>query len=93
LKHSLPRISRHLNLLVVSKTLEGAADYFGWMVRFVGLYMPASSSIRTQQRLGWHPTQRGLMADLEQGYYFGKLDWTSKKRSATNLLQGASFWG
>ena len=64
-------IGRHLNLPVVSKTSEDAADQFGWMGRFVGLDMPASSAL-TQQRLGWHPTQSDLLADLEHGDYFGK---------------------
>ena len=64
-------IGRHLNLPVVSKTPEEAADHFGWMTRFVGLDMPASSAL-TRQRLGWHPTQPDLLADLEQGDYFGK---------------------
>ena len=63
-------IGRHLNLPVVSKTAEEAAAHFGWMARFVGLDMPASSAL-TQARLGWHPTQPGLLADLEQGDYFG----------------------
>jgi len=62
-------IGRHLNLPVVSKTPEEAAAHFGWMARFVGLDMPATSTL-TQQRLGWHPTQPGLLADLEQGHYF-----------------------
>ena len=64
-------IGRHLNLPVVSKTPEEAADHFGWMTRFVGLDMPASSAL-TRQRLGWHPTQPDLLADLEHGDYFGK---------------------
>lgn len=64
-------IGRHLNLPVVSKNPEEAADHFGWMGRFVGLDMPASSAL-TQQRLGWHPTQPDLLADLEQGDYFGR---------------------
>lgn len=64
-------IGRHLNLPVVSKTPEEAADHFGWMARFVGLDMPASSTL-TRQRLDWHPTQPDLLADLEHGDYFGK---------------------
>ncbi|MGY3087643.1 nucleoside-diphosphate-sugar epimerase [Hymenobacter sp. UYAg731] len=64
-------IGRYLNLPVVSKTPEEAADHFGWMARFVGLDMPASS-ILTQQRLGWQPTHPSLLADLEDGDYFGK---------------------
>ncbi|MCB2406470.1 SDR family oxidoreductase [Hymenobacter lucidus] len=64
-------IGRHLNVPVVSKTLEEAADHFGWMARFVGLDLAASSAL-TRQRLGWQPTHPGLLADLEQGHYFGK---------------------
>jgi hypothetical protein len=30
---------------------------------------PASSAL-TQERLGWHPTGPGLLADLENGHYF-----------------------
>ncbi len=62
-------IGRHLNLPVVSKSPEEAADHFGWMARFAGLDLPGSSAL-TQQRLGWHPSQPGLLADLEQGSYF-----------------------
>ena len=64
-------IGWHLNLPVASKTPEEAADHFGWMARFVGLDMPASSAL-TQQRLDWHPAQPSLLADLEQGDYFVK---------------------
>ena len=62
-------IGRHLQLPVVSKSVEEAADHFGWMARFVGLDMAASSAL-TQQRLGWHPNHKGLLADLEEGQYF-----------------------
>ncbi|WP_201978363.1 SDR family oxidoreductase [Hymenobacter rubidus] len=62
-------IGRHLNLPVVSKTPEEATSHFGWMARFVGLDMPATS-ILTQQRLNWHPIHPGLLADLEDGDYF-----------------------
>lgn len=63
-------IGRHLHLPVVSKSPEEAADHFGWMARFVGMDAPASSA-RTQQQLGWHPGQVSLLADLEEGSYFG----------------------
>ena len=62
-------IGRHLNLPVVSKSAEEAADHFGWMARFAGMDMSASNTL-TQQRLGWHPEQPGLLADLDQGHYF-----------------------
>jgi nucleoside-diphosphate-sugar epimerase len=56
-------IGRGLNLPVVSQSPEEAAEHFGWLGHFVSLDMPASSAL-TQQRLGWRPTQVGLMADL-----------------------------
>lgn len=64
-------IGRHLNVPVVSKSPEEAADHFGWMGRFVSLDMPASSAL-TQQWLGWHPSGPSLLADLEQGDYFDR---------------------
>jgi hypothetical protein len=53
---------------VVSKSPEEAAAHFGWLGMFVGLDMPASSAL-TQERLGWHPTGPGLIADLEKMQY------------------------
>lgn len=62
-------IGRHLNLPVVSKTADEAAEHFGWMARFVGLNMAASSTL-TRQELGWQPSHPTLLEDLEQGHYF-----------------------
>ncbi|MGI4763273.1 MAG: SDR family oxidoreductase [Janthinobacterium lividum] len=62
-------IGRHLNVPVVSKSVDEAADHFGWMARFAALDMAGSSAL-TQQWLSWHPTHPGLLADLEQGDYF-----------------------
>jgi nucleoside-diphosphate-sugar epimerase len=57
-------IGRHLNVPVVSKSPEQAAEHFGFLGFFVGADGPASSAL-TQQWLGWHPTQQpGLIADL-----------------------------
>ncbi|WP_257722061.1 hypothetical protein [Hymenobacter sp. PAMC 26628] len=39
------------------------------MARFVGMDMPASSTL-TQQELAWYPSHKGLLADLEEGSYF-----------------------
>ena len=64
-------IGRRLHVPVAAKTPEEAAGHFGWMARFAGLDMPATSA-RTQQELGWQPTHKGLLADLEEGSYFGK---------------------
>ncbi len=61
-------IGRHLNVPVVSKSPEEAADHFGWMAHFFGIDSPASSA-QTQQQLGWRPRQPGLIADLEEHYF------------------------
>jgi nucleoside-diphosphate-sugar epimerase len=62
-------IGRQLNVPVVSKSREEAADHFGWIAPFFGMDGPASSA-QTQQRLGWRPLQPGLIADLEAEHYF-----------------------
>jgi nucleoside-diphosphate-sugar epimerase len=62
-------IARSLNLPVVGKSSEEAADHFGWIARFFGIDAPASSAL-TQERLGWRPTQVGLIADLNADHYF-----------------------
>jgi nucleoside-diphosphate-sugar epimerase len=62
-------IGRRLNVPVVSKSSEEAADHFGWIARFFAMDGPASSAA-TQQRLGWRPVQPGLIADLNAGHYF-----------------------
>jgi nucleoside-diphosphate-sugar epimerase len=62
-------IGRHLNVRVVSKAREEAADHFGWIALFFGIDAPASSA-QTQERLGWRPVQPGLIADLNAAHYF-----------------------
>ena len=63
-------IGRRLNVPVVSKTPEEAAGHFGWFGHFAGVDSPASSK-QTQERLGWHPTQPGLIPDIDHARYFG----------------------
>ena len=62
-------IGRGLNVPVVSKSHEAAADHFGWIAHFFGIDAPASSAL-TQERLGWRPVQPGLIADLNAAHYF-----------------------
>ena len=62
-------IGRHLNIPVVAKSPEEAADHFGWFASFTSLDCPASSKL-TQEHLGWHPVQISLLEDLELGHYF-----------------------
>jgi nucleoside-diphosphate-sugar epimerase len=62
-------IGRRLNIPVVSKSPEEAADHFGWFAHFVGLDCPASS-VWTQGQLGWSPAQPSLIPDIDQPGYF-----------------------
>ena len=62
-------IGRHLSLPVTAIAPETAADHFGWLGVFFSLDVPASSAL-TRERLGWRPTQTGLLDDLEEGHYF-----------------------
>ena len=62
-------IGKHLNVPVVSKSPEEAADHFGWMALFFGMDGPASSG-QTQERLGWRPVHLGLLSDLDREHYF-----------------------
>lgn len=62
-------IGRHLNVPIVSKSPQEVAEHFGWLAHFVGIDCP-SSSAQTQKQLGWHPTQAGLIPDLDGEHYF-----------------------
>jgi nucleoside-diphosphate-sugar epimerase len=62
-------IGRRLNVPLVSKTSEEAAAHFTWFAHFAALNITAASE-RTQVKLGWRPTQLGLIADLDRAAYF-----------------------
>ena len=62
-------IGRKLGVPVVTKSAHQAGSHFGWLSRFVATDNPTSSR-HTQERLGWHPTQPGLIDDLERLTYF-----------------------
>ena len=62
-------IGKRLNLPVVSKTREEAADHFGWFAHFAAINNRASSA-KTREQLGWDPTQPGLIPDLDRPGYF-----------------------
>ena len=63
-------IGRGLKVPVVAMTPEKAAAHFGFFAMFAGRDLIVSSKL-TQERLGWHPTGPGLLADLEHMQYFG----------------------
>jgi nucleoside-diphosphate-sugar epimerase len=62
-------IGRRLNVPVVSKTPEEAAQHFGWFAHFAAMDNPASSA-QTQEQTGWRPTRPGLISDLDHRRYF-----------------------
>jgi nucleoside-diphosphate-sugar epimerase len=62
-------LGRALNVPVISVKQEEAGKYYGPLAMFAGLDIPASSAL-TQQRLGWKPTQIGLIADIGKPNYF-----------------------
>lgn len=66
-------IGRRLGVPVVSLPVEEAGEHFGWLGAFFSADVPVSSAL-TQQRLGWHPVQPGLLVDLDHDYYFKKVE-------------------
>ena len=63
-------VGRGLKVPVVAMSPEEAAGHFGWLAFFAGMDASASS-VLTQQRLGWRPTQKpGLIDDLDHMRYF-----------------------
>jgi nucleoside-diphosphate-sugar epimerase len=62
-------IGRHLNIPVVSKSHDDAANHFGWFAHFAEMDL-ASSGQRTREVLGWQPQQPGLIADIDHPRYF-----------------------
>ncbi|MDH2053280.1 SDR family oxidoreductase [Achromobacter marplatensis] len=57
-------IGAGLGVPVVSITSAEAAGHFGPFGHFVGIDMPASSTL-TREQLGWEPTGPGLIEDLQ----------------------------
>jgi nucleoside-diphosphate-sugar epimerase len=57
-------LGRGLKVPVVSIKPEQAEAHFGWLGRFAGHDMPASSAL-TRQKLNWTPAGPGLIADLD----------------------------
>jgi nucleoside-diphosphate-sugar epimerase len=62
-------IGKRLNVPVVSKAQEEAADHFGWFAHFAAIDNRASSR-ETREQLGWQPTGPGLIEDIDRDSYF-----------------------
>lgn len=68
LREMAEALATGLNVPLQSITSETAAGHFGWMGHFACTDMPASGAW-TQQKLGWKPNGRGLIADLKDMDY------------------------
>jgi nucleoside-diphosphate-sugar epimerase len=64
-------IGRHLGVPAVSIAPEDANEHFGFLGPVVQLDNP-TSSVRTQELLGWKPEHPGLIEDLDEGHYFAQ---------------------
>ena len=62
-------IGRRLKVPIVGKSSQEAGGHFTWFAHFAALNVLASSE-QTQAKLGWRPTQAGLIADLDRPAYF-----------------------
>ncbi len=62
-------IGRQLSIPVESISAKEAARAFSWFGDFAATDNP-SSSLLTRNQLGWQPTERGLLADLDGPEYF-----------------------
>ena len=62
------KIGARLKVPVVSKPPAEAKKEFSFPAPFIGVDNPTSSKL-TQERLGWKPTQLGVLADIERPNY------------------------
>jgi len=62
-------IGRGLGIPISSLDEAQAVAHFSWLANFVGMDARASSDF-TRARLGWLPTEPGLIADMEDAGYF-----------------------
>jgi nucleoside-diphosphate-sugar epimerase len=62
-------IAKRLGVPAVSKSPAEAGALLGLIGHVLGMDSPTSSKL-TEERLGWKPTNVGLIQDLEKGRYF-----------------------
>jgi nucleoside-diphosphate-sugar epimerase len=63
-------IGRSVNVPAAAVDAGDAAEHFGFLGAYVQLDNPASSGL-TRKLLGWQTVEPELIADLEEGHYFG----------------------
>ena len=62
-------IGRRLDVPTQSIPSDEVEQHFGWIGPLFAMDSPASNTL-TRELLGWAPTHRGLISDLESGFYF-----------------------
>lgn len=62
-------IASHLGVSAVSVTMEEAPDHLGFLAPLAACNNPASNRI-TRESLGWEPTHRSWVQDMDAGFYF-----------------------
>lgn len=62
-------IGKQLGVPVAAKTMEEAQSHFGFLAHMLACNNPTSSA-KTQEQLGWSPSQPSLIADLNEGTYY-----------------------
>ena len=68
MKDIMTVIGKHLQLPVEGKSMIEAVKALGFFAHVIGMDNHVSSE-KTQKELGWHPTQIGLLADMEANYF------------------------
>jgi nucleoside-diphosphate-sugar epimerase len=63
-------IGRRLDLPVASLAPDQAGEHFGFLGMFAAIDIPGSSRL-TQERLGWRPTHKGLIEDIQTARELG----------------------
>lgn len=61
-------IAEKLDLPLASISGDALAGHFEWMQTFIQFDTPASAGI-TQSKLGWQPTEIGLLEDMKMNYF------------------------
>ncbi len=64
-------IGKGLDIPVTAVAAEEAYGHFGWIGPLFAVDAPATS-VKTRDSLGWKPQHPGLLADLDDGHYFGR---------------------
>jgi len=68
LKKIAELISEKLDLPTKSLSEEETKEHFQWMSHFITFDSPATN-LKTQETLGWKPTEIGLLEDLTKNYF------------------------